>query len=320
MFGMQVKDLQTSLATMLAAINCLLSLACYYKYVNKGFVLFSITTDRNYSTGYDPRCSAYLSPDIFRAYRPRCSWKDLKVEAAFHRDHYNSTLCPGFEEQTNPASFFRPGQIFAAQVTSSLSLNNNRKFRKVDFGNLPLEPISKLKTMAQVERLEDRTKRLAQIRQLPLKQMTYHCKDMPLEREKVECLLCPNSGTNTYRRDEWANRHFRIVHWREYFGIISRGSCPPCLPGLNVNDLMIPWERQKLSLSQRASDFRFSGDEWITLEDVIEDIPIPSDEEVATIIAMTSEVGHYLAGPVMIQRFIVVREGDGYCLCLGIHT
>lgn len=29
----QVRDLKGTLATMLAAINCLVSLACYYKYV-----------------------------------------------------------------------------------------------------------------------------------------------------------------------------------------------------------------------------------------------------------------------------------------------
>lgn len=298
------------------ALTCLLLQVCKQR-----FVPLSISTDRNHSTGYDPRCRAYLHPDIAppwaQFYRSGCSWKNLKVEARFHHDFRNSTLCPGFEQQTNPALFFRPGQIFAAQITSSIFFGNDRKFRKIDFGNLPLEPISKLKTMAETERLEDRAKRLAQIRQLPLERMAHYCKEIPLERAKVECLLCTERGWNIYPRDGWATDHFRIAHWRQYFGIIPSGSHLNGLRREKINEI-IPWEKQKLP--QRASDSRFSEDEWITLQDVIEDIPINSDEEIVLTIAAASETWHYLAGPVMIQRFVVVREGDGYCLCLGIHT
>jgi hypothetical protein len=53
---------------------------------------------------------------------------------------YNYAGCPGFEKQMSPAKFFRPGQIFAAQITSSVLLDNDRRFRDVDFGHLPLEP------------------------------------------------------------------------------------------------------------------------------------------------------------------------------------
>jgi hypothetical protein len=233
-----------------------------------------------------------------------------------HEDLY-STHCPGFVYQTDPTSFFRPGQIFTAQIASTFYLQNDRNFRQIDFGNLPLEPIPKLKNMAESERLEDRTKRLAQIRQLPLDQMTHYCKNLPLETEKVECLLCP-SEWNHYPRDQWATHHFRIDHWRQYFGIIPNGS--HLFRGFSRQkiDEIIPWEKQKLP--QRASDSRSSRDEWIVLEDVIADNPIDSDEDLVSIVANTSEIPHYLAGPVMIRRFVVVGEGDGYCLCVGIHT
>lgn len=69
----------------------------------------------------------------------------MKLVVSGRHDDFNATRCPGFAWQDNAPSFFRPGQIFAAQIVSSLYLNNGRKFRDVDFGHLTLEPISKLK-------------------------------------------------------------------------------------------------------------------------------------------------------------------------------
>ena len=167
--------------------------------------------------------------------------------------------------------------------------------------------------MAKSEQLEDRAKRLAQIRQLPLDKMTLYCKDIPGDRKDVQCLLCPMGGDGcSNAKDDWASYHFRVYHWEHYFAMIPDG---PDLLRTKSGEI-IPWEKQ--DVKRRNSGF--SAEEWIVLEDVTLDIPIDTDEKVAMVIERTSHMNHYLAGPVMIQRFVVVREGTDHCLCVGIHT
>jgi hypothetical protein len=149
-------------------------------------------------------------------------WNHIKVEMMLYCDPlYDYAGCPGFEEQMSPAKFCRPGQIFAAQITSSVLLGNDRRFRHVDFGHLPLEPTEKLKEIAAQEYLEDKGRRLAQIQSLPLPQMTLYCKELFTDRRKVVCLLC-----NGYvlEKETWAISHFSIGHWEYYFLMLPEAS------------------------------------------------------------------------------------------------
>lgn len=138
-------------------------------------------TNSSFSTGYDVRCNAFLKPCIRKPWPQNLDsgsrWKDVKVQAQFAHDESKIPL-PDFAVQSNPVSFFRAGQVFAVQITSDISLVNERKFRNVNFGALPLKPIPELKAIAEKEHLEDRAKRLAQIRGLPLEKMAHYCNDL----------------------------------------------------------------------------------------------------------------------------------------------
>lgn len=249
-----------------------------------------------------------------RQYSP---WQDIKATARF--SGANCSFCPGFEKQSEPRFKFRPGQVFAAQITSGFILKHNPTFRDIDFGNLPLESIPTLKARAQAEQLEDRFKRLAQIHQLPLENMTRYCEDVPSDGKKVYCLLCSNPKEQTkWPKDKWATWHFRKEHWIYYFSMV---------PGLSdhlsreMKGMVISQEKQSEEPPQ-PPDQNFSAEKWITLEDVTLDTPITEDNEMANIVENHS-LGYYffsVRGPVMIQRFVVVREGSEQCLALGIHT
>jgi hypothetical protein len=82
-------------------------------------------------------------------------------------------------------------------------------FRRVDFGHFPLESPSKLKAIAKQDYLEDKRRRLAQIQALPLSRMTLYCKDLLIDRRKIEYLLC----NGRVDKEEWAVGHFRFDHW-----------------------------------------------------------------------------------------------------------
>jgi hypothetical protein len=64
----------------------------------------------------------------------------------------------------------------------------------------------------------------------------------------------------------------------------------------------------------------FLANKWITIENITRDAPISSDEEIVDMLCYHSPRNHYLSGPIMIQRFVVVAEGASSSLCLGIHT
>jgi hypothetical protein len=56
-------------------------------------------------------------------------------------------------------------------------------------------------------------------------------------------------------------------------------------------------------------------------DDIALDRPLKTDEEIKDILDFCSPSMHYsLLGPIMIRRFVVVREGPDTCLCLAIHT
>lgn len=171
--------------------------------------------------------------------------------------------------------------------------------------------------MLETEQLEDRAKRLAQIRQLPLDKMSLYCKDLPGDRKRVQCLLCPKSRDGfSDTKDDWASHHFRFAHWEHYFAMIPGG---PGLLSRRKREKVIPWKKQIKELPQPQNSGS-SAEKWIVLEDVTLDTPIRTDEELALVLETASQVKHFLAGPVMIQRFVVVSEGNGHCLCLGINT
>ncbi|KAL6697471.1 hypothetical protein J3F84DRAFT_369027 [Trichoderma pleuroticola] len=285
----KIGQLQHSLCAMLAAINCLVSLACYHK------------------TGYDARCSVELYP---RIRSPIGRWKNIRTAGNIYGPYRHRGASEEFKQQNDPVSFFRPGQIFTAQITSCLLLKNKRTFRKVDFENFPLEPIPKLQAIAEKEQLEDMSKRLAQIRNLPLDRMTRYCKDIPGDRKSVQCLLCEHGHEDSrILKDYWASQHFRARHKLYYFGMLPIK--------LSQRQKTIPWEEQ-LEKLPRPTRTEFSPEEWILLEDITSDIPIPPDESFE--FWNHSERNPSYGGPIMIQRFVVVREDRERCLCLGIHT
>ncbi|PKK49919.1 hypothetical protein CI102_8721 [Trichoderma harzianum] len=198
-------------------------------------------------------------------------------------------------------------RIVAAQIASRLCFENKRTFRKVDFGNLPLASIPKLKAVADTERVEDMLKRLRQIRQLPLDRMTRYCRGIPGDRKSVQCLLC-GQGSRVLK-DYWATQHFRACHKEYYFGMFQSG--------MVGHFKAIPWGKQLKKLPPSAST-EFSAVKWITVEDITLDVPIQPDSDFAH--PDISQEYYLDSGPVMIQRFVVVREDNKYCLCLGIHT
>lgn len=96
-------------------------------------------------------------------------------------------------------------------------------------------------------------------------------------------------------KDEWVTIHFRVEHWNIYLKICSTAKNHP--------------------------DRTFSSESWITLDDVASDNPIPTDDKIMeTINQSTQEDCGGAPGPILIRRFVVVREGPESSLCLGIHT
>lgn len=198
------------------------------------------------------------------------------------------------------------------------------------------------------ERLEQRKRRLSQIKDLPLKQMSRCCRRIPLLRDKVSCLLCQpyaeddHEPVTSYTKEEWAVFHLRFAHWNFYF-VISSTSWP--IPKYLVAQEVI----QRLPM-----DDTFSLEGWILLEDLTTGQPIITDDEICNyaLRASTEKPGGVfrvdlhlpwkyrccalsvppgrkndgekmhepIQGPVFIRRFVVVREGKWGCLCLGIHT
>jgi len=171
-----------------------------------------------------------------------------------------------------------------------------------------------LAATAEKERVEDERKRLAQIRSLPLEKMSYYCASISTDNKRVICLLCGKDRwglDQSYQRDEWTSRHFRLCHWERYFGMI------PLRPDQERFEI-IPWEIQQRDLF--ATNSQRLANDLITLDDVTSSYPIETDAEIFDTATDYSFEPHCPTGPIMIQRFVVVREGLYSCLCLGIRT
>ncbi|KAI1465809.1 uncharacterized protein F4812DRAFT_113077 [Daldinia caldariorum] len=301
----KVRDLKGTLSTMLAATNCLVSLACYY----------NTSYHDKYASDIYTNCEE--SQEYYGDARP------IKLAGRIYGNNFDYPVsCPGFDEHR--PQFFRPGQIFAAQITSNWLLEpKEREFEKVDFGNLPLEPTSLLEEKAAAERLENRARRLDQIRNLPLEKMVRYCEDVPGDSTQVKCLLCERELMDqntkkeppTFAKDLWASSHFRYDHWKNYFPML-----PPDA------SLSLRWDRKKelepsSDLAPHILSSDFSAETWIDLTHVTDDRPIYTDNEIiGRINKSTRHKVHPLMGPILIRRFVVVRQGLDDCLCLGIHT
>lgn len=145
--------------------------------------------------------------------------------------------------------------------------------------------------------------------------MTLYCKDSPVDTKRVECLLCQGLSEDTYLKDEWASSHFRIVHFEYYFSMAPENA------RLFLHDEKKKFLVPVANLAQRSSASKFSADTWIALDDITEDALILNDEQVANCVSQVSKrTPRGGIGPVMIQRFVVVREGRNESLCLGVHT
>lgn len=140
--------------------------------------------------------------------------------------------------------------------------------------------------------------------------MTVYCRAIPLISRRVACLLCKGK---LFLKDEWT-LHFRYQHWKYYFSMVPESVSSEL--DTYRQSALVP----KNDIKRASPGSIFSADKWITIEDVTEDVPIARDEAIIDYINRISVMDHYLAGPVMIQRFVVIYQGEDTCLCLGIHT
>lgn len=271
----------------------------------------------------------------------------------------NSFLSTPFKKRNNAEEFFRPGQVFMLQVRSIIERSNHRPWREVDFDQMPLEPVANLKESAEAQYLEDRRATLAQVLALPLREMIAYAVEKPGDRTRVCCILCSPSGLETplsseawMLKFEWVEKHFRFLHWKLYssmagvadrvpesrlaehdlehdlddFSAFERGASTayssPALP--KVFDLS--WSPHE---KEEAPESLWDTFEWISLSDITEDCRLSTDRKVFDSIGLyslplTSLNSHrrdgVMTGPALIRRFIVVEQGDGYSLCIGIHT
>ncbi|KAF2124255.1 hypothetical protein P153DRAFT_371116 [Dothidotthia symphoricarpi CBS 119687] len=288
----RVKRLKKSLATMLASVNCLVSLACYH------------------NTSYDPGCEVQLELHNLggTTYWGKYHGGHVKIASKLH-GQFGTHNFLDFVRQHDCASFFRAGQVFDARIVSSFYVDADRRFTEIDIGHLPLETVSKLKAMDEEIHIADHTKRLAQIRALPLSQMTVYCKDLRFDRTRVRCLLCKS---RPYLKDDWTF-HFQLDHWQYYFAMLPE---PLITSHPYTEEELVP----RSELVQPSPYSSFSADNWIILEDITTHVPIYTDEGIVRLIHNYSEEGYNMKGPVMVQRFVVISRGDSSCLCLGIHT
>lgn len=269
------------------------------------------------STGYNPQCSAEVQINT-RPPREPCQWKTdsqklIPIEAFIYPDE--EYFSDDFLRNLTPDSFFRPGQIFATQITSTLLFNDEHDVPDIDFSALPLAPVPKL----EAKELQGRANRLAQIHNLPLQQMTLYCEELPQDPDQVVCLICQSKtppSPFTYSKDSWASWHFRLVHWKYYFSMLP--GVAEMFLHINKKKDLIPFSK----LKQPSPDAQFSAEAWIRLDQIKKDGPIMIDDIIAQYISYSSgplNKGRK-RGPVLIRRFVVVRQGKDRCLCLGIHT
>lgn len=103
-------------------------------------------------------------------------------------------------------------------------------------------------------------------------------------------------------------------HWQYYFNMVpeqvSKG-----VPGRFAKSTVRP-----LEIEQPSDSNIFSAQEWITLADIEEEVPIISDHEIITRLEMATYLEHRAPGPTLVQRFVVVREGDDACLYVIVHS
>ncbi|KAI1119826.1 hypothetical protein F5Y10DRAFT_290871 [Nemania abortiva] len=273
---------------------------------------------RKTSTGYDPACSVELQLNGSRVQdTPGLLRPGLHVTALITGPARGYEPL-GFCAPDNPASFFRPGQIFTVPLLSEYNIQIRRSFFPPNLDNLPLEPIETLKAKAIERCQEGRSKRLRQILRLPLKYMVAYCKQSTLASGEtgVACLLCPRRKRRPIRKDEWATCHFRYQHWALYFALVPEEASRELEPEKRAEvDKMRPLA------AQRQMPAEFIPDQWIVLGDIKLDYPIESDSEICESFKNQSMLKPlFPSGPVLGRRFVVVYEELDSCLCLGIHT
>jgi hypothetical protein len=202
---------------------------------------------------------------------------------------------------------------------------NNYSHRTVDHSRLPLEPIPVLQAKAKAAYLEDRKKRLAEIQALPLDRMVQYIEEKKDIRGQVNCCLCvpttpPPDSKAWMTKDSWASWHFRIHHWNLYKPMVDQRRAVLRSLSIQSTHCESP-EQSAFKTAEEPANPIFSPETWIVLGDITSDSPIETDREIERIVGFCSFGTHYsLPGPIMIQRFVVVREGSKSCLCIGIHT
>lgn len=201
-----------------------------------------------------------------------------------------------FHKASQPARFFRPGQVFSVRMVSHLD-KNSRSGHPVEWLELALDSPAKL---LENQQLRDfgRQERLKQILQLPLAKMFQYA---TLEADgKLSCNLCERKRSHT--KEDWVAKHFRMRHLELYKPLATTVSqdnhtskiIPLCLDDINGTEPILSDERL-FQMYQIRGSFIF---------------PEPPD----------SYGYDPWAGAIMIRRFVVVQQGVSSSLCLGIHT
>lgn len=221
-----------------------------------------------------------------------------------------------FKVQQQPLKFFRAGQVFSLCISARFEVTQ-LSHRRIDPSQLPLEPIATLKARQEQTQKEDREHRLEQILLFPLADMIKYSKEA--ENGKVFCTLCPSGKVDdSYDKDDWVAEHFRRSHWEVYCKL--RGITKPNsdkLPSIKS------YKFKSKSLGKRptsTNSSHISPTDWISLKDIKSTWPVKEDYEIKQTLTGSHTTEPCIRGPVMIRRFVVIKEGLDSCLCLGIHT
>ncbi|KAI0117426.1 hypothetical protein F4814DRAFT_286837 [Daldinia grandis] len=153
--------------------------------------------------------------------------------------------------------------------------------------------------------------------------MVQYCESIRDDSTQVICLLCrielrakdASQDARPCPKDYWASNHFRFKHWEYYFSMRPQEASQSLRHRRGVT-LILPE-----NLINPVPGSGFSNETWIDLTHVSNDTPIATDQGIIRSLNIVSSRRYIgLRGPVLIQRFVVVRQDLDQCLCLGIHT
>lgn len=266
----------------------------------------------------------YITAGVTKELVPSPDYPDIRLKATIRYDSWRdnwfsrtaiaSQLYSDFQPQQHIGKFFKCGQVFSIQITSELYVENGRQ-TLMDVAQSP----------EQITALQEKAKavRLAQILSLPLAKMIQYSEENKIDQNMVWCRLCTRVAPATdskhwMSKEYWASKHFRYCHWKYYHPMIMDGeTLPRKIRGSDTKDS----HAFPLDIPRESTGGTFSPETWLKLEGITSWWAIESDEDVESLVAGGSDnPWWHCDGPMMIRRFVIIRERSKSCLCLGIHT